>query len=161
MANIISLICFSNANNDTANNGSDFKVSACECTAWIFVFLLFSQSSGDWRAACFGEPARYRVRAPYVFPEDDAVKMCAEWGWALKFNTNLSLFCFCLAVNWSLKLHANLLSGFSYLLLDCARPLIASTFTFKNLLKRLLVKAGEHSDMFVKVFLQNWNLGSF
>lgn len=109
MANIISLICFSNANNDTANNGSDFRVSACECTPCICVFLLFPESSGDWHAACFDEPARRRVRAPYVFPEDDAVKMWAEWGWALQLNTNLSLSFFCLAVNGRLKLHANLL----------------------------------------------------
>lgn len=38
MANIISSICFSNANNDSANNGSDFKVSVCENSAWICVF---------------------------------------------------------------------------------------------------------------------------
>lgn len=41
MANIISPICFSNANNDSANNGSDFKVSACKYSAWICVFFLF------------------------------------------------------------------------------------------------------------------------
>lgn len=41
MANIISPICFSNANNDSANNGSDFKVSVCENSAWICVFFFF------------------------------------------------------------------------------------------------------------------------
>lgn len=35
MANIISPICFSNANNDSANNGSDFKVSVFEDSAWV------------------------------------------------------------------------------------------------------------------------------
>lgn len=29
MANIISSICFSNSNNDYANNGGDFKVGVC------------------------------------------------------------------------------------------------------------------------------------
>ena len=42
MANIISPICFSNANNDSANNGSDFKVSVCENSAWaVFLFFFF------------------------------------------------------------------------------------------------------------------------
>lgn len=41
MANIISPICFSNANNDSANNGSDFKVSVCEKLAWICVPIFF------------------------------------------------------------------------------------------------------------------------
>lgn len=41
MANIISPICFSNANNDSTNNDSDFKVHGCECSAWICVFSPF------------------------------------------------------------------------------------------------------------------------
>lgn len=41
MANIISPICFSNANNDSANNGSDFKVSVCENSAWVCALFLF------------------------------------------------------------------------------------------------------------------------
>lgn len=41
MANIISPICFSNANNDSTNDGSDFKVSACEKSAWICMFSFF------------------------------------------------------------------------------------------------------------------------
>lgn len=39
MANIISPICFSNANNDSANNGCDFKVSVCENSEWICIFF--------------------------------------------------------------------------------------------------------------------------
>ncbi len=43
MANIISPICFSNANNDSANNGSDFKVSVCENSPWICVLFFKAQ----------------------------------------------------------------------------------------------------------------------
>ncbi len=57
MANIISPICFSNANNDSANNGSDFKVSICENSAWICVFLFSKAQEIDVPLASTGRLA--------------------------------------------------------------------------------------------------------
>lgn len=79
MANIISPICFSNANNDSANNGSDFKVKVCENSAWICVFFFsFSKAQEiDMPLASVGWLAT-ESGAPYVFPKDDD----AEMSWA-------------------------------------------------------------------------------
>ena len=74
MANIISPICFSNANNDSTNNGSDFKVRAREYSAWICVFSPFLKAQEIDMPLPSTSPACYRVGAPYVFPEDDPVK---------------------------------------------------------------------------------------
>lgn len=57
MANIISPICFSNANNDSANNGSDFKVSVCENSAWVVFFFLIKAQEIDVPLASTGRCA--------------------------------------------------------------------------------------------------------
>jgi len=57
MANIISPICFSNANNDSSNNGSDFKVSACECATWMCFFLFLKAQEIDTPLASTGRRA--------------------------------------------------------------------------------------------------------
>lgn len=78
MANIIRPIYFSNANNDCANNGSDYKVRGDVKSAWISPVCLFQ------RAFCYLKLRRLtclvvgrsdsleRVTAPYVFPKDEA-----------------------------------------------------------------------------------------
>lgn len=66
MANIISPICFSNANNDFINKGSDFKVSACELRTQPTVFFFKLRRAALRRA---GAPPS---RQPDVFPQDEA-----------------------------------------------------------------------------------------
>lgn len=66
MTNIIRPICFSTANNDCANNMSDFKVSVCESC----VFALFSLKAQeiDVPLASMGRLSAESELA-YVFPE--------------------------------------------------------------------------------------------
>lgn len=69
MANIISPICFVNANNDSVNNGGDFKVRVFE----RFVFLFFFNKTQEIEVPLASTRCyRYRVGAPYVFPKDNS-----------------------------------------------------------------------------------------
>lgn len=114
MANIISSICFSNSNNDSANNGGDFKVGVCAKLAWVCVSLfLFPKLR---RLTCLllrraGSPAS---RRPICFPQRHLPRG-VELGWAAKVScclcsvfatagkptcTNLLLSRFCHIGTW-------------------------------------------------------------
>lgn len=82
MANIISPICFSNANNDSANNGSDFKVSVCENSAWICVFSFKAQEI-DVPLASAGRLASESEL--HMFSQKTTLR-CAELVWAVQFR---------------------------------------------------------------------------
>lgn len=85
MANIISPICFSNANNDSANNGSDFKVSFCENSVWIYAFFLFffKAQEIDVPLASMG---RLATESELHMFSLKMMQRYAELGWAVKFG---------------------------------------------------------------------------
>lgn len=91
MANIISPICFSNANNDSANNGSDFKVSVCKNSVWICVlsFFFFKAQEIDVPLASTG---RLATESELHMFSLKTMQRCAELGWAVKFRLVYDLF---------------------------------------------------------------------